>query len=132
MFKHPREAQAILQEQVTYHIMKGGIRMGIKLGIVVTFYVTACQSAHTIRNYINPLDHAASGFILGAAYRIIGGPKAMLGAGILGGAMGLLDGASTWSIYKLSGETISERWARELQEIQNENAAQDEKQKELR
>ena len=79
MFKHPREAQAILQEQVTYHIMKGGIRMGIKLGIVVTFYVTACQSAHTIRNYINPLDHAASGFILGAAYRIIGGPKAMLG-----------------------------------------------------
>ena len=43
MFKHPREAQAILQEQVTYHIMKGGIRMGIKLGMVVTFYVTACQ-----------------------------------------------------------------------------------------
>ena len=46
--------------------------------------------------------------------------------------MGLLDGASTWGIYKLSGETISERWARELQEIQNENTAQDEKQKELR
>ena len=43
MFKHPREAQAILQEQVTYHMMKGGIRMGIKLGLVVTLYVTACQ-----------------------------------------------------------------------------------------
>ena len=37
------------------------------------------QSAHTIRNYINPLDHAASGFVFGATYRLIGGPKAMLG-----------------------------------------------------
>ena len=37
------------------------------------------QSAHTIRNYINPLDHVASGFVLGATYRLIGGPKAMLG-----------------------------------------------------
>ena len=43
MFKHPREAQAILQEQVTYHMMKGGIRMGIKLGIIVTLYFGACQ-----------------------------------------------------------------------------------------
>ena len=37
------------------------------------------QSAHTIRNYINPIDHAASGFVFGATYRLIGGPKAMLG-----------------------------------------------------
>ena len=43
MFKHPREAQAILQEQVTYHMMKGAIRMGIKLGIIVTLYFGACQ-----------------------------------------------------------------------------------------
>ena len=43
MFKHPREAQAILQEQVTYHMMKGGIRMGIKLGLIVSLYFGACQ-----------------------------------------------------------------------------------------
>ena len=43
MFKHPREAQAILQEHVTYHMMKGGLRQGFKLGIMVTSYVALCQ-----------------------------------------------------------------------------------------
>ena len=43
MFKHPREAQAILQEQVTYHMLKGGLRKGLKTGIVVTSYVALCQ-----------------------------------------------------------------------------------------
>ena len=43
MFKHPREAQAIVQEQVTYHMMKGGIRMGMKFGIIVTIYFASCQ-----------------------------------------------------------------------------------------
>ena len=56
----------------------------------------------------------------------------ILGAGILGGALGLIDGVSTWSLYKLSGETISERWARELQSIHNQNIAEDEKTRELR
>jgi len=132
MFKHPREAQAILQEQVTYHMMKGAIRMGIKLGIIVTLYFGACQSAHTIRNYINPLDHAASGFVFGATYRLIGGPKAMLAAGIIGGGMGLVDGVSTWALYKLKGETITDRWARELNEIHNNAAAKDEQIREER
>merc|ERR1712179_432992 len=38
----------------------------------------------------------------------------------------------TWGLYRLSGETISQRWTRELQEIQIENAANDQTQKELR
>ena len=59
-------------------------------------------------------------------------PWKILGAGIVGGALGLFDGASTWGIYRLSGETISQRWTRELQEIQIENAANDKTQKELR
>ena len=46
--------------------------------------------------------------------------------------MGLIDGVSTWSLYKLSGESISERWVRELQSIHNQNIAEDEKTRELR
>lgn len=132
MFKHPREAQAILQEQVTYHMLKGGLRKGLKTGIVVTSYVALCQTAHAIRNYVNPLDHIACGFTLGGMYRFMGGPKAMLGSGFLGGSMGLIDGVCTWSLYKLSGESISERWARELESIHNQNIAEDEKARELR
>jgi len=132
MFKHPREAQAIVQEQVTYHMLRGGLRRGLKTGIMVTSYVALCQSAHAIRNYVNPLDHIACGFTLGGMYRLMGGPKAMLGAGFVGGAMGLIDGVSTWSLYKLSGESISERWARELESIHNQNIAEDEKTRELR
>ena len=45
----------------------------------IILFLMYFQSAHTIRNYINPLDHAASGFVFGATYRLIGGPKAMLG-----------------------------------------------------
>ena len=43
MFKHPREAQAILQEQVTYYMLRGGIRWAVKVGIVVFAYATMCQ-----------------------------------------------------------------------------------------
>ena len=43
MFKHPREAQAILQEQVTYYMLRGGIRWAVKVGIVAFAYVTMCQ-----------------------------------------------------------------------------------------
>ena len=50
----------------------------------------------------------------------------------MGGVLGLIDGVSTWSLYKLSGESIAERWERELEQIQNENTAQDEKQRENR
>ena len=126
MFKHPREAQAIMQEQVTYHMMKGGIRWGAKVGAFVFMYVTLCQTAHTIRNWVNPLDHAVSGFATGSLFRVLGGPKAMLGSGILGLGMGLSEGAVTWSLYKISGETISERWLRELRQIKVYNATKEE------
>ena len=126
MFKHPREAQAIMQEQVTYHMMKGGFRWGTKVGAFVFIYVTLCQTAHTIRNWVNPLDHAVSGFATGSLLRVLGGPKAMLGSGILGFGMGLSEGAMTWTLYKISGETISERWLRELRQIKVYNAAKDE------
>ena len=53
-------------------------------------------------------------------------------AGIIGGGMGLVDGVSTWALYKLKGETISDRWARELNEIHNHAAAQDEQRREER
>ena len=48
----------------------------------------------------------------------------ILGSGFLGGSMGLIDGVCTWSLYKLSGESISERWARELESIHNQNIAE--------
>jgi len=50
----------------------------------------------------------------------------MLGAGMLGSAMGCIDGVSTWALYKLSGETVTQRWLRELREMQIENSAKDE------
>ena len=46
--------------------------------------------------------------------------------------MGLFDGMATWSLYKLSGETVSERWLRELKDIQVQNAAADEERRNIR
>merc|ERR1712062_780552 len=39
--------------------------------------------------------------------------------------MGLFEGIGTWSLYKLTGESISQRWLRELQELHTANAALD-------
>ena len=65
------------------HLVLAGMT-SIKFFVFVHHYIISFsmyfQSAHTIRNYINPIDHAASGFVFGATYRLIGGPKAMLGS----------------------------------------------------
>ena len=45
---------------------------------------------------------------------------------MLGSGMGCIDGVSTWALYKLSGETVTQRWLRELREMQIENSAKDE------
>ncbi len=39
--------------------------------------------------------------------------------------MGFVDGVGTWCLYKLSGETVSQRWLRELRDIQIENSLKD-------
>ena len=52
-------------------------------------------------------------------------PFNFLGAGIIGSGMGCVDGVATWCLYKLSGETVSQRWLRELREIQIANSLKD-------
>ena len=37
------------------------------------------------------------------------GPRAMLGAGAVGAALGLSEGCLTWTLLKLSGETVEQR-----------------------
>ena len=54
------------------------------------------------------------------------------GSGIVGFGMGLSEGAATWALYKISGETISDRWLRELRQIKVYNAAKDEERSQIR
>jgi hypothetical protein len=46
------------------------------------------------------------------------GPRAMLAAGAVGAGFGLTEGCLTWTVLKLSGESIEQRYAffRELEE----------------
>ena len=70
MFKSPKAAQDILRRDMTKHGFNRGLIVGAKLGAVVFIYTLSTQTMNTVRNYVNPLDHAACGFTLGCLYRL--------------------------------------------------------------
>jgi len=117
MFKHPFEAQKALREKYMIVSMKGFARWGFKMGALTGIYMCIAQSLTAIRNYVNPLDHAAAGVTMGAIYRFNMGPKGMLSAGILGGILGLQGGCCWWLAQKVSGETVEQRWKNEYLQI---------------
>jgi len=119
MFKHPREAQSSLQDRMMISYMKGFARYGGKMLLLTFTYMSVAQSMACVRNYINPLDHALAGGVMGAVYRFNGGPKGMLGAGFLGSILGLQGGILFWLVQYMTGETVEERWHREYLHIQN-------------
>lgn len=113
MFQHPREAQRALQERLVLAMIQGGWRSGWRLGLLAFTFTSVTQSLVVMRNYINPLDYAIGGVVMGSVYRVHMGPKAMVGAGIAGALLGFQGGILTWCVQKFSGETVAEKWARE-------------------
>jgi len=113
MFQHPREAQRALQERIVLAILQGGWRVGWRMAVLSFTFTSVVQSMTVIRNYINPLDYALGGGVMGAVYKFHMGPRGMIGAGAGGALFGLQAGIITWCVQKLSGETVAERWARE-------------------
>jgi len=113
MFQHPREAQRALQERIVLAILQGGWRVGWRMAVLSFTFTSVVQSMTVIRNYINPLDYALGGGVMGAVYKFHMGPRGMMGAGVGGALFGLQAGIITWCVQKLSGETVAERWARE-------------------
>ena len=69
MFKSPKAAQDILRKDMTKHGFNRGLVVGAKIGTAVFIYTLSTQTMNTVRNYVNPLDHAACGFTLGCLYR---------------------------------------------------------------
>ncbi len=110
MFRSPRDAQAALRNKMTLDSIKAGVRLGFKFCIVVSMYSACTQSCNVARNYINPLDHAAVGFILGAMYRAKAGPKAMIGSGVVGCGLAFIEGLSKLLLSWLTGMTVEERF----------------------
>jgi len=113
MFQHPREAQRALQERIVLAIIQGGWRSGWRMGVLAFTFTSVTQSLTVVRNYINPVDYALGGGVMGAVYKFHMGPKGMVGAGIGGAFLGFQAGILTWGLQKLSGETVAERWSRE-------------------
>jgi len=121
MFKHPREAQRAMQDRVALAIIQGGWRAGWRMGVLGFTFTAVAQSLTAIRNYINPLDYAVAGGVMGAVYKVGMGPKGMIGAGVGGALLGLQGGVLVWGIQKLSGITVAERWHMDYLKQQEEN-----------
>lgn len=122
MFRHPREAQMAVFERTQLAMFKGGGRLGIRAFIMTSMFMIGINTANVVRNDINPLDHAGVGFITGAIYRVLGGPRAMLGSGFVGSCFGLLEGSLTWVLSRVSGETVEARWRRKFEYLENTNS----------
>lgn len=132
LFRHPREAQVILQELMLYHMMKGAVKGGLKLGLLCTSYALATVSLDVALGSSssagpNPLAHGAVGLAIGSLWKVPSGPRAMLGSGLVLGALGLGEGSASWVFVKLSGESYHERWSRQLEDsiVQNEKVQRD-------
>jgi len=126
MFQHPREAQRALQERIILAGIQGGWRIGWRLGLLNFMFISVSQSLVVIRNYVNPLDFAAGGAVMGSIYKVNMGPKGMVGAGFVGSVLGLQAGVLIWGLQKLSGETVEERWAREYDILKHGREEKDE------
>ncbi len=46
----------------------------------------------------------------------------MLAAGAVGAALGLFEGCTTWSLMKLSGETLEDKWNRKFRYLDDSNS----------
>merc|ERR1719228_2620789 len=66
MFQHPREAQRAMQDRVTLAMVQGGWRAGWRMGLLGFTFSAVAQSLTAIRNYVNPLDYAVAGGVMGA------------------------------------------------------------------
>jgi len=121
MFAHPREAQRALQDRVLLGMMQGGWRAGSRMGILSFTFSAVAQSLTAVRNYVNPLDYALAGGVMGACYRLGMGPKGMLGAGLAGAVLGLQGGALAWALQGLSGQTVAQRYLMDYQAIRDKN-----------
>jgi hypothetical protein len=121
MFRSPSEAQSILRNDMMKAGCWGSLKLGFRLSSMVLAYTAATKSLDVMRNGINPLEHAATGVVLGSIWRWQGGPRGMLSAGIIGGSLGLFEGLGLKALQWLSGETIEERFRRQLEVVENLN-----------
>jgi len=126
MFKHPRIAQAALREKLMLSYMRGFARLGTRTGSMAFVYVSVAQSLATLRNYVNPLDHAIGGATMGIVYKMNMGLKGMAAGGIVGGLLGLQGGCAWWLMHYVSGETVEQKWRREFQYLENKNKQKEE------
>jgi len=121
MFQHPREAQKAMQDRVALAVFQGGWRAGWRMGLLGFTFSAVAQSLTAIRNYVNPLDYAVAGGVMGAVYKVGMGPKGMIGAGVGGALLGLQGGVLVWGLQKLTGITVAERWHIDYLKQQEQN-----------
>ena len=73
-------------------------------------FVLSCLvfTSFAYRDYVNPLDFAACGFVTGALWKFKLGPRASLVGGVTSSIIALLGGCMMWTTFKLSGTTVQE------------------------
>lgn len=112
MFENPRFAQMEMADRLRMAVWKGGLKYARKVTGLTFVYTLTATTFCVARNDVTPLEHATAGFLTGAGWRVIQGPKAMLGSGLVGLAFGAVAGGVLMGLNWVNGETEEERWKR--------------------
>lgn len=107
-FDHPFLAQRKMRDQQYLRNMRNGFKLGWRVSLFSTLLMSGALSSLSYRNYINPLDFAVMGAVLGGVWKWQRGPKGMLVAASIAGSMGLFGGCLSWALMKMAGVTVGE------------------------
>jgi hypothetical protein len=102
------EAKKKLQESMLMNFMKTGWKFGWRIGLFAMTYVGISTFISVYRNEFTIFEYVAGGAATGALYKWKMGPRGMTAGLLVGGGLGLVGGAFSVGIMKLTGTTMKE------------------------
>lgn len=105
-FDHWYLAQRKMRDQKYLKNIQFGWKIGWRVGLMTSLFSIFTVSSLSYREYVNPLDFAASFGLVGGLWRWQKGPKGALASATLLGMCGLFIGCILWTVAKVTNADI--------------------------
>ncbi|KAG5673832.1 hypothetical protein PVAND_003846 [Polypedilum vanderplanki] len=102
------EAKKKLQDSMLISFAKTGWKFGWRIGLFAMTYVGISTFISVYRNEFTIFEYIIGGATTGALYKWKMGPRGMTAGFLVGGALGIVGGAFSVGIMKLTGTTMKE------------------------
>lgn len=107
-FVNPKQAMRELNDTMLLEFTRGGFKLGWRMAVFSTLYMTGITAGFTYRNKFGIAEHVASGALTGFLFKVNMGIRGSLVGMCLGGLLGLASGVVLCACTKFSGMTVPE------------------------